>query len=170
MKTIKVIFSGTLIAAALAVTGCSKQGCTDSTALNFNEKAKKDDGTCVYSDAKVTTIEISDWAGDGDGYIGSAVVPIISSSNSEAVLCYIETSTDVWWAVPYSEVYGGWTRHWSFAHDSDEILLKTQDDDAATPNPGTRRFKIVVISTTGIKANPNVDLTDYKEVKEAFNL
>jgi hypothetical protein len=30
-------------------TGCKKKGCTDSTATNYNNAAKKDDGTCLYT-------------------------------------------------------------------------------------------------------------------------
>lgn len=33
---------------SIALTGCKKEGCTDSTALNYNEEAKKDDGSCAY--------------------------------------------------------------------------------------------------------------------------
>jgi hypothetical protein len=153
---------------------CSKGGCTDSTALNYNSKAKKDDGTCVYSDAKSQLITISDWTGDGNGYFGTAVVPIITESISTngAVFCYIEDATTqgIYWAMPYSEVQGGWTRHWAFANDSDEILIQTQDDDGATPNPGARNFKIVVIESSGLILNPNVDFTNYKEVEKAFDL
>ena len=29
-------------------SSCKKKGCTDSTATNFNSKAKKDDGSCLY--------------------------------------------------------------------------------------------------------------------------
>lgn len=30
------------------LSNCAKKGCTDSTASNFEEKAKKDDGSCTY--------------------------------------------------------------------------------------------------------------------------
>ena len=36
------------IAAIFAITGCQKEGCTDSKALNYDSEAKKDNGTCVY--------------------------------------------------------------------------------------------------------------------------
>jgi hypothetical protein len=43
----------TLVAAASALTlsfsSCQKKGCTDSTALNYSESAKKDDGSCIYA-------------------------------------------------------------------------------------------------------------------------
>jgi hypothetical protein len=38
--------------AASVITGCQKEGCTDDIATNFDSKAKKDDGSCVY-DASV---------------------------------------------------------------------------------------------------------------------
>ena len=33
---------------ALGLGACKKQGCTDETATNYNVKAKKDDGSCLY--------------------------------------------------------------------------------------------------------------------------
>ena len=32
----------------LTLTSCAKKGCTDSSATNFCEKCKKDDGSCTY--------------------------------------------------------------------------------------------------------------------------
>lgn len=39
-----------IAAALLGVTAisCKKEGCTDSTATNYNEEAKKDDGSCKF--------------------------------------------------------------------------------------------------------------------------
>lgn len=37
------------IAALVIATGCKKKGCTDPSALNYSESAKKDDGSCTYS-------------------------------------------------------------------------------------------------------------------------
>lgn len=33
---------------ATTITSCKKKGCTDSAAVNYNSKAKKDNGTCLY--------------------------------------------------------------------------------------------------------------------------
>jgi len=37
------------VIAVITATGCKKKGCTDPTALNYSESAKKDDGSCSYS-------------------------------------------------------------------------------------------------------------------------
>lgn len=50
MKTNKLKFGVMIMAASLALgaTSC-KKGCTDPTSVNYDEKAKKDDGTCLES-------------------------------------------------------------------------------------------------------------------------
>ncbi len=45
MKKLMII----LLTGCALFTSCKKEGCTDSTATNFNEKAKKDDGSCTYA-------------------------------------------------------------------------------------------------------------------------
>ncbi|MEX1193029.1 MAG: hypothetical protein WEA99_13760 [Brumimicrobium sp.] len=50
MKTTKMKLGVLLLTAAFTMTAvsCKKEGCTDKTATNYNEKAKKDDGSCTY--------------------------------------------------------------------------------------------------------------------------
>ena len=45
MKTIQLVICGIL---AISSVGCRKEGCTDPEAYNYNEDAKKNDGTCKY--------------------------------------------------------------------------------------------------------------------------
>lgn len=47
-KTAKVIGIAAMAAMTLSITSCKKKGCTDSTATNYDEKAKKDDDSCIY--------------------------------------------------------------------------------------------------------------------------
>ena len=59
MKTGKLKLGTMVLAAvfALTFTSCKKKGCTDPTATNYNDKAKKDDGTCEFADASTYKIE-----------------------------------------------------------------------------------------------------------------
>lgn len=38
------------VTAGLSAASCKEEGCTDKDATNFNENARKDDGTCKYVD------------------------------------------------------------------------------------------------------------------------
>jgi len=42
-----------LISGTVTLSSCRKEGCTDKTAKNYNEKAKKDDGTCAFEGSVV---------------------------------------------------------------------------------------------------------------------
>ncbi len=52
-KVNKMKFGVAILAASLMVStvSCKKKGCTDSTAINYNESAQKDDGSCEYASA-----------------------------------------------------------------------------------------------------------------------
>ena len=41
--------------ALIIVTSCKKQGCTDPIATNYDEDAKKNDGSCVYDEEEMDT-------------------------------------------------------------------------------------------------------------------
>ena len=48
MKVIVLKFSVILLAAALTLASCGRKGCTDPMAINYDEKAKKEDNSCQY--------------------------------------------------------------------------------------------------------------------------
>lgn len=54
MKKVNFIIGA--IALTTLTVGCKKEGCTDPTALNFSEKAKKDDGSCQFAVDQSTTL------------------------------------------------------------------------------------------------------------------
>lgn len=69
-----------LAVSSLAVaTSCKKEGCTDHTALNYSEEAKKDDGSCIYAeedDQVVVTGNITSnttWTNDKVWVLGARV-------------------------------------------------------------------------------------------------
>lgn len=46
MKNLKIL--GLILASGIALASCNKEGCTDENATNYDEKAKKNDGSCEY--------------------------------------------------------------------------------------------------------------------------
>jgi hypothetical protein len=52
----KTLFLLAIASMVVATTSCKKKGCTDQTALNYNEKAKKDDGSCTYAEEGVVEL------------------------------------------------------------------------------------------------------------------
>lgn len=48
MKSILTKTTLAMVCLVLGLASCKKEGCTDENALNYNEKAKKDNGTCEY--------------------------------------------------------------------------------------------------------------------------
>lgn len=43
-----------VVAAGLLFSSCNREGCTDETANNYDEKAKEDDGSCEYDDETIS--------------------------------------------------------------------------------------------------------------------
>ncbi len=43
-----------VVAAGLLFSSCKREGCTDETANNYDEKAKEDDGSCEYDDETIS--------------------------------------------------------------------------------------------------------------------
>ncbi len=54
-----------ILIAATSIIACKKKGCTDETATNYSEEAKKDDGTCVYPELSIpSTYSFTDTSGN----------------------------------------------------------------------------------------------------------
>jgi cytochrome c553 len=47
MNSIKLLIL--FLTASLIFNSCRKEGCTDSSAVNYDNKAKKDDGSCILA-------------------------------------------------------------------------------------------------------------------------
>ncbi|NOQ73157.1 MAG: DUF4856 domain-containing protein [Crocinitomix sp.] len=54
-----------ILIATAAIVSCKKKGCTDETASNYSEEAKKDDGSCTYPELAIpSTYNFTDDAGN----------------------------------------------------------------------------------------------------------
>ncbi len=64
MKKAHLIFIGIAVL-SFGFTSCKKKGCTDVDANNYNEDAKKDDGTCTYPVINMGNNNSGDISGSG---------------------------------------------------------------------------------------------------------
>jgi hypothetical protein len=173
MKKTKILLSALIISSVL-FTGCKKEGCMDSTALNFNADVNKDDGTCIFSNVstQLVTVGQNEWIGGGNGYEANKFVPIITSDivSSGAVIIYIVEPSGAYVPLPMTYSNGTWVTHLLYSHSLGSVNFISYDDDGLSPNPGAMTFKVVCISNNGLIQNPNIDLNDYEAVKEVFEL
>tara|TARA_B110000046_G_C13015831_1_gene408700 strand:+ start:1584 stop:2735 length:1152 start_codon:yes stop_codon:yes gene_type:complete len=62
MKNVSLIL---VLLATTAIVSCKKKGCTDETATNYSEEAKKDDGSCTYDELSIpSTYSFTDDSGN----------------------------------------------------------------------------------------------------------
>ncbi len=54
----KNVFLAILLIGGVSITSCKREGCTDSTANNYDESAKKDDGSCTYDNIAPSTASL----------------------------------------------------------------------------------------------------------------
>jgi hypothetical protein len=60
MKNVNLKLSVLMLSAlTLGAVSCKKEGCTDTTATNYDDKAKNDDGSCTYAVVEETTLNVS---------------------------------------------------------------------------------------------------------------
>lgn len=88
----KFILPVFVLASSLFISSCTKQGCMDSTAKNYNSKANSSDNSCIYEEKLIlwqsqtsaqewlaTDITVLKWFVDGQ-YVGSHAVDEYSTS------------------------------------------------------------------------------------------
>jgi hypothetical protein len=163
MKKIGTIMLGLLVV-TMFLSACKKKEVVGPAGPAGNANVKS---------LTVSTVA-ADWTGNGvDGYSITISAPLITADivATGAVLCYLEYGGTTY-ALPYSYMYGSYTRHMLFQYIAGSVTVTRIDDDGVTSNPGSSlaKIKIVAISSTGLIQNPNVDLSNYEEVKEAFAL
>lgn len=101
----------------------------------------------------------------------SGITQDIINTGSVHVFMQSTTNTGVWLNMPWTEFNSTYSSNYNFNYSLNSLRIFKQDSDLTTPaNPGSRFFKIVVIASSGKLAHPEVDYTNYEEIKEAFDL
>lgn len=71
-------------------TSCKKEGCTDAIAINYDSKAQKDNGTCVYPEFP-TTYSLCDGISGNNKYVPLSVGYKWTYKKSIGSVSYIKT-------------------------------------------------------------------------------
>lgn len=157
MKTMKILTVGLLFMGMMTLTACFKEGPTGP---------KGEDGNAnVIGTNEVT---ISNWTQSGSFWSAGISVPSITQKivNTGTVQVFAKYGSE-WWALP--DLNGNNMTY--FGYDEGHITLMNSNTDNSTPShPGSKIFRIVVISSSNLTANPGVDWTDYEQVKKALEL
>lgn len=90
MKKKLLIFMIAPLLVGTAVS-CKKKGCTDELATNYNEKAKKDDGTCLYT----PVISIIGAADTAISVASTYTDPGATAANFDGALVGVQSSSNV---------------------------------------------------------------------------
>lgn len=170
MKTIKKITLLVVIASVLTTFSCTKEGKEGPPGPVGTSGPKGDAGP----QAKTFNFNLTFNAGDTyKSYSG-----ITGFNNDDVLLVYIFNANygaDYYVQLPY--MLGGATGiniYAEFSEVDGYLYINTEKADGTAGSPWTSTttlgFKAVLISSTARLANPNIDYTNYKEVKTIFNL
>lgn len=128
--------------------------------------------------SQMITVLPSDWVDESvnvSHYSFTTPCGIITEeiAQSGAVMCYGKDD-DVYTPLPITAVFiadgDTVTSSYGFQHSINEIYFFVQGEDGITPSPGEITYKVVAIESSSLEANPEVDLHNYEEVKQAFDL
>lgn len=90
---------------------------------------------------------------------------------SGAVMLYETNGSGGWFAVPYSFNLGNdVSAHTFFQHATGQVRVYVALSDDSDPGSYSSTFKLVCIPSSARKAHPDLNLTDYEEVKKTFHL
>lgn len=152
MKTIKRTVLLTLIASVSLLFSCAKDG---------KDGPPGPAGATGNANVKSQTFVVNtwDWSSNSvllyDPNITQAIV------DNGAVQVYLQGDPGVWIALPLS--FSGLEIVYDYQVNFIRITASSQP-------PTQQTFKVVAIASSARLANPNVDYTNYEEVKATFNL
>ncbi len=80
-----LLFTALISLFIITTSSCKKKGCTDPTAINYNENAKKDDGSCTYETVPPTTVQRISYGADDRQHF-DLYLPGVHDENTKTVL------------------------------------------------------------------------------------
>lgn len=112
----------------------------------------------------------ANWQLSGNAWYGGINTSLITQSivNKGLVQVFKKYGSNEWWALPDQSG----VNQTSFGYSVGSITLMNQNVNGTTPtsNPGNQTFRVVVISPSQLKENPNVNWNDYKTIEKILGI
>lgn len=165
MKKIKHLAMGLMFIGMTALVGCKKEDMSKyATKEDLQNYATNNDNQSKVVNFSITFTPSKAWG----------TVPYIDKKESDIVLLYThldDLGGEPTWA-PIPVVVGSINVVPEYVGNTIFIHAKKTSDNSYVnfTNNTTIGFKAVVLSFSGLSQQPDVDLTNYKEVSKAFNL
>ncbi|MGY6560946.1 MAG: hypothetical protein ACXITV_02455 [Luteibaculaceae bacterium] len=169
MKKLILIFTVLMLGALFLVSSCTRE---------VEGPPGRDGNANVNS--RTVTINPNDWIIDGNSQIADIIMPTLTADilNNGAVLAYMEFGSNIWLHLP--------TTIQLFDEQAEENFFVTLEVESSiglvsiywseldleflASNPGTQRFRIVTIGGNSLRESPEVDFSNYNQVKEVFQI
>jgi hypothetical protein len=161
---------------SISLLSCKKEGPMGPQGPAGTNGVDGSDGINGNANVKTYTVSITsaNWICSGICYADVTCQGITQNIvNTGSVHLFMESPTQAgaWLNMPWTDMYSGYITTYNFAYVLGTLRISKVDSDLTTPsNPGTRKFKIVVIASSGKLAHPEVDYTNFEEIREAFDI
>lgn len=172
MKKITLFLNVCLMACVIMFSSCAKDGETGPQGPAGPQGAQGPQGNAnVKSDLAM----VSNWIYDSNS--AKWVATIIDNNITQEiadrgmVMVYlVESGSNI--ALPVTLYPSGtYSRTINYFYSQQQVTINIGDSDKIQPgHPGTVTFRVVKIAPAARKANPNVDWTDYNQVKKCLNI
>lgn len=167
MKTLKRILSLVVIVSMVSIFSCTKEGKQGEQGMSGAN------GTNGSSNVQNFDITLNSWDWTYDNlYQRQYYRYWVSADYNSLVVCYVMSGSGKQ-IMPYYEAIT--QRNYDFANvlyqSSPYIEIQYTDYNSPTTAPSSsKNFYLIIVPPTARLANPNVDYTNYEEVKRTFNL
>lgn len=169
MKITKYLTIGILFIGMTALMGCKKDYITKKDADSKYVQQGTNNNTVQ---SETFTVYSYDWNGSSSSGYWYYDYYTSKVNLSGAVLLYMYNGTQ-YISISTTAYAPNFEEGIGFAYDTSTGMLEVQHystSGSSLSNPGMEKFKIVTVPSSGMKAHPNVNLSDYKEVSKTFNL
>lgn len=172
MKT--KITSGIFLLAMLILSGCAKDKYQPKG--DYQPAGNYGNANMIYSN----TVTLNNWTSafdNGTEYVYYSLInwPALTQAikDNGAVMTYVQSGTQ-WYALPYSDHGTGWSYTYDFGFDVGTVEIDlTGVDNTGSPGTASQNgtvVRLVAISPAAKIANPDLNWSNYNEVKARFNL